>query len=277
MRAVEHNAYGILTGMKRRDEAGYTIVEVLIVLSVTMVLFFAVTVTFAGRNGQTELNQAVGHMESYLQGVANDVVNGYYPNGFTCTAPIGGGDIVITGVAASPGTNVGCAFLGKGVAFDTANAATFTVLGRQFTRDVGSPTAETLALARPQGTATGAQPYVNQYGLEATRIVDIANPGNQYTTLVFISQLGGGVDSANPLSGSRVTNIYGLAGTASFSSNAAARAGIVNAGSLVLLPEGARLCFTGGNGQKARITVGETGNQLSTTVTTDSGVGSECP
>ena len=69
--------------------------------------------------------------------------------------------------------------------------------------------------------------------------------------------------------------LYGLLST---STPGTTSAGTLNvAANYYLIPEGVRLCLSGGNGKKAEITIGANGSQTATYVNIDNGVNSVCP
>lgn len=279
---LEHNPYAILTDMKRRWSAGYTILEVMIVLTVSALLFAAVARTLSGRRSQNESTQAVRDFESKLQGVANDVINGYYPNGFNCSADAGGSAVNLTATTSTGGTNVGCIFLGKVIAFDSTDADIITTIGRQYIGAIGSADVSNLTEAKPVAVAiSGADVtdnYVYNYGLRVTKMVQLSDNNTNVGAIAFMSQLSGGIGGSNPLTGSRSVLLYGMNGTTPNTDSTTTTAGKINAsGSLIALPDGVRICLRGGNDQKAEVTVGAGGNQTSTFVTLDSGVDSVCP
>ena len=269
--------------MKRRFSAGYTILEVMIVLVVTTALFVGVVSLLGGRSQQTETTQAVRDFESKLQNIASDVANGYYPNGFTCTADSGGSAIVLNATAIGGGTNVGCIFLGKVLALDTADTDIITVVGRQFTSSIASTDVSTLAEAKPVAVARSGGPdvtdtYIHKYSLQVTKMVQLSDNTTNVGAIAFITQLSGGIGGSSPVTGGRSTLLYGMAGASPNSDSVVTTAGKIDAtSSLYALPDGVRICLKGGNGQRAEITVGAGGNQTSTFVSIDNGVNSVCP
>jgi hypothetical protein len=103
---------------------GYTIVEVMIFLAVTMGLFAMIAGTFSGRQATTEFSVAAREMESRLQDIANDVSTGFYnnPGTFRCTLS-GGAPLIDTVSPTAQGTNNACIFIGRVVQFDLATSA----------------------------------------------------------------------------------------------------------------------------------------------------------
>jgi type II secretory pathway pseudopilin PulG len=265
--------------MKRRAEnsAGYTITEVVIVLAVSGGLFAMVALMFNGRQANASLLQSVRDMESKIHSVTSDVANGYYPNGFHCDALSPGPVTVNSGTSATPGANVGCVFLGKIMAFGDNKALLLTTVGRQFKNNSTTDTTSDLTEAIPVVITGVIENYTYGFGLHPVHIYDASNNSSEYDALAFLSELSGGVSNGNPLTGSRTTLLYGVQ-SSTFPGNAVAStvAGQVNAATLIPLPSGARICLIGGNGKHAEITVGASGDQLSTNVLIDSGVTSVC-
>jgi type II secretory pathway pseudopilin PulG len=275
--------------MKRRAAAGYTILEVMIVMAVTAMLFMMTVIAFNGRQGETETTQTVRDFEAKIQGVANDVANGYFPNGFRCTADTVGSDVDLFPApdSASVGANAGCIFLGKVMAFGSTSAYIFTVVGRQFERTIGSLDSSTLLLAKPKAVAQTGGPdvtetYPYKFSLRVTRMLRLSD-NSPVGAIAFMSELGGATGGSNPLTGSRSTLLYGINTTTTPTADSIAdlsnKITYVDASdsfNFVAIPDGVRICFLGTNGRKAEMTIGAGGNQTSTFVSIDSGASSVC-
>lgn len=107
-----------------KNTRGYTIVEVMVFLAVTSLLFAMIATTFSRRQGRQEFSVAARDMESRLQDIANDVSTGFYsnPGTFRCTTPGGIPDIdPIPASAGTQGTNEDCIYIGRAAQFDLAN------------------------------------------------------------------------------------------------------------------------------------------------------------
>ncbi|MBI4033491.1 hypothetical protein HY379_00650 [Candidatus Saccharibacteria bacterium] len=101
-----------------RGGHGYTIVEVLIVLVVSLVIFFAAVTVFSGKQGKTEFAQAMRDVESRIQSAVNDVRVSTFPGeaaNYTCTIDGGSQRPKLTSPSSQPGTNTACIFLGNAV------------------------------------------------------------------------------------------------------------------------------------------------------------------
>ncbi len=272
--------------MKRRGSAGYTILEVLIVLAVTTTLFLGVVLLLSGRQGQTETTQAVRDFESKIQNIASDVSNGFFPNGYTCTADTAGSPVTVNNPIATPssvGANVGCISIGKVIVFDTADADILTVVGRQFVSIIGGSDVSTIAETKPVAVARAGGPdvtdnYPYRFGLRVTKMVRLSDNITSVGAVAFMSQLSGGVGASNPTTGSRSTLLYGLSSTTTPNTDpvitTATKVSVT--ANFYAIPDGVRLCLLGGNGQKAEITIGANGSQTATFVSIDNGVNSVC-
>jgi type II secretory pathway pseudopilin PulG len=121
----------------QRTRGGYTIVEVLVVLAVGVIIFFAAIALFAGKQGKTEFSQAMRDVESQMQSVVNDVGVSLFPNANNYNCTLSGGKPTLSTTTAGTGTNQDCIFLGKAVEIDntsdTNQLIVFTVLGSRLT------------------------------------------------------------------------------------------------------------------------------------------------
>lgn len=261
-------------------------------LAVTAALFIATVLTLSGRQGDTETGQSIRDIEAKLQGIASDVSNGYYPNGFGCAPDPAPTNSVNLSPVADPslkGANAGCIFLGKVIAFNESSISILTIVGNQFTGGIGSLDSSDLPLARPKAVAEATGPditetYDYKYGLKVEKIVRLSDNTTPVGAIAFMSQLGGATGATNPLTGSRSTLLYGINST--YTPNTAPTiydlAGTISyedasdTYNFVELPDGVRVCFISGNGTKAEITIGANRSQTATFVTIDNGVNNVC-
>jgi hypothetical protein len=110
---------------------GYTIVETIIFLAVTGVLFLTSLQLVSDQQGKTEFNQAVNDIRTQIQDVANDVSTGFYHNPlqFQCQASLGFSPVpIITPFGGAgtdtQGTNQDCIFIGRVVQYAATPATT---------------------------------------------------------------------------------------------------------------------------------------------------------
>lgn len=256
---------------------GYTIIEILVVLTVTTALFLVVSIMFSGKQGQVEANQSARDLESKIQNIANDVANGYYYNGISCTGTNNGSNQVsVSSLATSAGSNSGCVFLGKIVSFNSFGSTIYSAVGWQFTGATGaSPTTSSLSEAKPVLVTVNPEDYTFKYSLAPTHIYDIAS-GAEYGAIAFMTQLGQASGGSNPLTGSKATLLYGINGSTVGDSASQLEAQVNTDSNFVLLAQGVRICLVSGNGKPVEITVGAGGNQVGTNVLIDNGVSNAC-
>ena len=103
-------------GGDRKNTGGFTIVETLIVLAVTGLLFVSAVLLINGRQNKTQFQTAINNLVQQVQQVINETQSGYYAgsNNFSCTSTAGA-------VNLAPGNTVNgqCIFVGKVLQFGT--------------------------------------------------------------------------------------------------------------------------------------------------------------
>ncbi len=97
---------------------GYTIVETMIFLAVSTLMFASVVGVMGTRNRRTEFTQSVNNLNQQLLDVINDVDTGYYPasGNFRCSVGISGAP-EITSTATERGKNQDCIYAGRAIQF----------------------------------------------------------------------------------------------------------------------------------------------------------------
>lgn len=159
--------------------SGFTIVETLIVLAVTGILFASAAIAINGRQNKTEFATSINNAQQAIQEIINQVST-FVPNSktFNCTSTGIGHPTIAVG-ANGEGTNYGCVFLGKVLQFSpdaagNGNYNTFTIAGNQ--RDASGNEVTKLIDAAPIAvaptTADGTLPNITtsatfEYGLNA--------------------------------------------------------------------------------------------------------------
>lgn len=119
---------GILNTMKqggwRKSSSGFTIVETLIVLTITTLLFFVAATYISGKQNRTQFTTGINSLKQQLQQLINQSATGYYPNSgdFACQGNPYGNRISFVSSATAQGTNSGCILLGKVIQFGTGTA-----------------------------------------------------------------------------------------------------------------------------------------------------------
>ncbi len=121
---------------------GFTLVETLVVMAVTTVLFVAIASTLGARQGRVQFSQGMREIEAELRDIFNDLADGFYPTtpGLICTAS-GTSQPRLDFNSADPQDTTGakdqCVFAGKVVQFGASSDAeadrmiTYIMAGRR--------------------------------------------------------------------------------------------------------------------------------------------------
>jgi prepilin-type N-terminal cleavage/methylation domain-containing protein len=105
--------------MKKARSSGFTIIEVMIVLAVTGLLFLSAAALISGRTNQTEFDQSSRAFQQQIQDSVNEVESGAYTgtlgsSDYSCTP---GNPVTFNSGGTTQGTHDGCIFLGDLLAF----------------------------------------------------------------------------------------------------------------------------------------------------------------
>jgi type II secretory pathway pseudopilin PulG len=272
--------------------AGYTVIEVLIVLAVTAALFVSAAVMISGRQNQTAFDQATRQIQSQIQQVLNEVAAGHYPatNDFRCSAAGAGATPSLTAGAAGQGTNSGCIFLGRAMQFgvgtnDPDQFSTYTIAGNQ---RGASGEAATLAEARPMVVARSTPSHSNpaypdnsvdellQSGLKAVRMwYSDGGSDVEIGALAFVNSLAQFDGSGQVVSGAGSVSVVAVDGTSLHAAKGStvelmnSDGGNRIATGNVNPSNGVFVCFEGGTAQDyAIIKIGGDSRELSIVLTT---------
>ena len=266
---------------------GYTIVEVMVFMAVSGLMFVMAASFVSGKQARSEFKQGADDINSQMRSIINDASNGFFPstNNFVCRPnsshipdfyPLGPTD---TG---EQGTNQGCTFLGKVVQFSPQERPdtgynVFSVAGLQFVGGTSTGTVpSSFSDAKPVVVKNS---YVDltdrrslKWGLKfvkATTVTPDVNGNRNLAGIGFFSSFNGYDPATSTLaSGSQTTVVIPIFGnlntneTAFLSSNMNdVRDSNVDAAPNILL------CFQGGSGQYASLTIGgSNGQRLSTSL-----------
>ncbi len=107
----------------RRHVGGFTILETIIVLTVTVALLGSALLVFQGRVPRVQFESAVNEMSTQIQDVANQVASGNYPytGNFKCSAASGTPELGLGND--DQGTNEDCVFIGQAIQFGVSCTA----------------------------------------------------------------------------------------------------------------------------------------------------------
>lgn len=286
---------------------GYTIVEVLIFLAISSLMFLMAASFISGKQAAVEFKQGTNDINTQIRSVVNDVSNGQYPaaGSFTCSALAPGVPSIIS-AATAQGANYGCIFLGKVIQFNVGGDQTayniYTVAARQSDPTTGA-SAATFAEAKPIAVDDPAVPVnltekkVLQNGLVITKVLQckldcLLGNGRSIGLFGFFGSLGnyGLSQSSTPESGAQTVVTASLPGSTAFpgvdettavsginnqaqnikSTNVFLTNNVVGNGTYILM------CFQNGN-KKGSVSIGGlSGQQFTTTLETGAGVAAAC-
>lgn len=134
-----------------KQPRGFTVIEIMIFLAVSAVIFISAMTLMGGSQDKTEFNTAIAQLTSQLQSIVGNVANGYYlsQQNFTCLPNPGGGSPTLsfttTSTGTPRGTSVGCTFIGEVIQFNPLTTSSdeeyivYPVVGNQFYPPTNSP------------------------------------------------------------------------------------------------------------------------------------------
>lgn len=127
--------------MRVGNSRGFTILEVIIFLTVSSALMIGAMAMISGQFAKTEFRQAVGGTQSLVDDVANNVSTGYYQGpGLNSNCINFGGTPALWSGTAERGKNTTCMVVGQVIRFDAEDSmTTYPVIGFR-SRGVGQLT-----------------------------------------------------------------------------------------------------------------------------------------
>lgn len=145
---------------------GYTIIEVLIFLAVSGLMFFSALQLIAGQQSKAQFVTAVRDFESRINDIANNVSTGYYVRNkdFTCTVNASAVP-QISLVPVGLGENNQCIYVGTVLKFgDPANGGkeAYTILTMAGARTVTGRNTTSLVEANPRVVRVSSSPLASQ-------------------------------------------------------------------------------------------------------------------
>ncbi|HVX58894.1 MAG TPA: prepilin-type N-terminal cleavage/methylation domain-containing protein [Candidatus Saccharimonadales bacterium] len=167
----------------RRFWGGYTVIEVMIVLAITGVLFGSAVMVFNGQQAKTSLSQNMYDFASKLQSYVTEVNSGVYDNSQTYGCSISGGKATLS--TTSPGTNNDCLFVGRAIQLipNSSDVYVYTIIGNRNLYNGGNDTgktAQSLEDTNPQvASAAGTMVMVDKYSFPSDLSFDSAKATGQ--------------------------------------------------------------------------------------------------
>jgi hypothetical protein len=196
--------------------AGYTIVETMIFLAVSAVLFVSASVLIAGRQRRTQFATTVREFSSKIQSVYGSVSSGYYNTTGSATCTLGAGKTKINTLKSgggAQGTNGDCMYLGKVIVSPQPNSSDFRIISLVGLRRATSPLPhEVQNLTEADPTLYTDPEAIDTYRLAGADFISVKADGALYsgiaTSVAFIGSLAS-YNIANMLkSGAGYTSIY---------------------------------------------------------------------
>jgi len=240
--------------------AGFTIIETMVVLTVTAGLFMAIVLSQRGQHNR-DFELAANDFKSQLVTEISNVQQGYFPSmgNFKCEAM--GNTVQITPGAAAEGTNGDCVYLGDIMQFLPGNSSTndkYTLYPV-----AGLRTATTLASASPTTIPSSATTVELDGNLHIAAVK--AGAGN-VGALGFFSGLGTISHDTVYTSGTQTIATYPITGSSLGSPSGLTTANIKN--STPLTSSGAKICLQAGRASEwGLITIsGASGGTLDVTL-----------
>jgi prepilin-type N-terminal cleavage/methylation domain-containing protein len=250
---------------------GFTIVETLIVLAVTGMLFAAAVILISGRQNKTEFSTGSRQLQSSFQRVIDDIANGYYPsNGsLKCQNNAGLPDFKTASVPTSD-----CMFLGKAIQFKVHNTDPeafniYSVIGVRLNSSNESVT--TIQEAKPKVIDTTGlfETETLPYGMTTGWVK--SDDDSLIGAVGFLSSIGYIDSSGNAQGPSQQVDVYPILGT-HLNDDPTTAVGIIDNNQVApngleravpVKGNGARICVdSGGTDQHAIYTIGGQGRAL---------------
>lgn len=260
--------------------AGFTIVEVMIVLAITGLLFVSAVALISGRQNRTEFQTSINNVKTQLQQVISDVETGFYPTTNNLVCSVGGsGALSFSTASNTQGSSQDCIFLGKVLQFGVQNTdpqqiMAYSIAGRRQLNKVdvtsytdAAPAVMTTSASNPTNIPTSILKL--QYGLT------IKPNSLTYTSGGTTTQIGavGFMSTLNAFdtnkSGAQSVQLVPIKNT-SLNQTPAAAVTAINANlptSTINPSGGVSMCFvSNGSDQSGLITIGGNGRELSVTL-----------
>lgn len=248
-----------------KHSRGFTIIEVLLVLTVNATLFAVIVVFLNGRQARTEFTQSARYLESKISTTANNVQNGSYENNFFCSAPADplAAPVISSVVSGETGTNKGCIYLGTIIIPYTNGTSEYALIGRQYGLP-GVP-ATSFAEAHAVYAPSTENGFKMKFDAEITGIFRRNATNDPVGAIAFINPvLGNGAGSTIPL-------LYSISDMSPIKTTKTPPDETIvnNPTKYEYIPEGISICIKGGQGQHSELTVGTSASSLATNVTID--------
>ncbi len=292
--------------------SGYTIIEVMIFLAISGVIFIFAVIFVSGKQNQVEFSQGMANIKIQLQQVVDDAVNGSFsePANFSCKdggVSSGRETLLFLNNAANQGSNGQCMFIGYGVQFDVygTNSNGYAIVPVAISRLSGNnlpisslkDAVPTPLTADQYGTGTNGVDLVRSgslgYGIQVTKMFSINNNNSppKYTPIdgfAVFDNITSNSQYSSSSSNSQPASLYSTTLTVpapteentSLSSIAPFSYYItqIGAGDALTNNDQILICFqgAGSSSEKASIVLGSSNNQMAVTMHLIDGVSAQC-
>lgn len=207
----------------RTPEGGFTILELIIVLTITVALLGSALLLFQQRIPRTQFETAVNELTVQLSDAASQVSSGYYPNtdNLQCTGAS------LTVGTEEQGTNENCLFIGQAFRFGSPDVTAcpvgggvdgcndsivYTVYGRR--TNLGAIVTNLKdSYPRVPVDDVAQRPYTNGYGMYFTRILSGGAGGDIVGGIAYLQTFGSTVNNDGSPSGASQLQIVPLKNT----------------------------------------------------------------
>lgn len=202
---------------------GFTILEVLIFIAVSALIFFAAMTAISGRQNQVQFAQSTRDFESKIRDLINDVSAGYYPTNDTvdCNTDLDADRVdIVASTNKKLGTNNACIYIGKAIQFlpdsDETKIRTYVLAGKRYIKNGEVEPVTSIDEAGPRAIAKPGdalftetvQEYTLLYGLKIKKVIVPSIPApNERGVIAIISNFGGSLTSESQTV--QVGTIYG--------------------------------------------------------------------
>ncbi len=158
-----------------RTSGGYTIIEVLIFLTISTAVFVAAQLVFQGQQGKTQFEQGMNELASRLQLYVGQVGTGIFPgqDQYSCSISVASGRSALS-AGGNAGTSQECIFLGSAFQVVPGNSDLYiyTVLGNRTVTISGQVQPVTsLAQALPEPVVKNGANLTQTYSTTWAKVV----------------------------------------------------------------------------------------------------------
>lgn len=232
------------TTLQLRDVSGFTIVETLIVLAITGVLFVSIIGITSGRQSKTQFNQAATSIRAEIEQIIGEVQSGYYPNVTTNQGQ--NKDFVTVGKVMQ---------FGRGLGTDPERYGVYSLITQRDAKNIGEAPVTTVE------AATQTAPL--KFGL-TTKWMRVGGTTTNIGAVGFVTYFT--ERSNNLLYGSETTQVVPIESSDLESVDTNLGPHLVASYNRSNPPGGVQVCFDGGMGQSALVTIGGSSRANSVTL-----------